>query len=339
MTNFGLYGTLPRSTRPRRSPRSRSAPAPSSRCTARRSRRSSTPTRRAPSRRHSAPRPNREIEAATSRRRAPELNPQRPALRRPEAGERVDPKKPDRVALPWVLTFRSACQRARPIPPHELHPRPKKAEHASGHDLPRSQGVAFARMARRDHRGARCASSPPGVFWGTATWTPKLALDLEGGTQIMLGAQRRRGPEPSPASSSARPWRSSASASTPAASLRPRSPHRATATSSSRSRASPTRRRSTASSRPRSSSSAPVIFAGAPTAESAAPTPTDDARPRRRHDARCRSRRTRRRRRPTPDRRERPELGHPGPARRVPRASTAPRSRPRIRTSRRPTSR
>ena len=28
-----------------------------------------------------------------------------------------------------------------------------------------------------------------GVLWSTATWTPKLALDLEGGTQITLGAE------------------------------------------------------------------------------------------------------------------------------------------------------
>ncbi len=32
-----------------------------------------------------------------------------------------------------------------------------------------------------------------GVFWSTATWTPKLALDLEGGTQITLGAQLSSG--------------------------------------------------------------------------------------------------------------------------------------------------
>ncbi|MDQ2699490.1 MAG: protein translocase subunit SecD [Actinomycetota bacterium] len=32
-----------------------------------------------------------------------------------------------------------------------------------------------------------------GVLWSTATWTPKLALDLEGGTQITLGAQLSSG--------------------------------------------------------------------------------------------------------------------------------------------------
>ena len=52
------------------------------------------------------------------------------------------------------------------------------------------------------------------AFWGWR-WAPKLALDLQGGTQVILTPALEDGQEPSRRSSSTRPCRSSASASMP----------------------------------------------------------------------------------------------------------------------------
>ena len=62
-----------------------------------------------------------------------------------------------------------------------------------------------------------------GIITGHASWAPKLALDLEGGTQMILAPKVEGGRRPSPVSSSTRPWRSSASALTAPASPKRRS--------------------------------------------------------------------------------------------------------------------
>ena len=92
--------------------------------------------------------------------------------------------------------------------------------------------------------------------WGEAQLTPKLGLDLEGGTQLIL-EPRSSATARSTRARSTRPSTSSASASTAAASPRPRSPPRAAATSSSRCPASRPRARSTRSASPPSCASAP----------------------------------------------------------------------------------
>ena len=99
------------------------------------------------------------------------------------------------------------------------------------------------------------AINAAGVIWGGGSWTPKLALDLEGGTQIILEPQGRD--RPVRLAGAARPGRlDHPPARRRVGRLRGRDQHRGQRTSSSASRASSTTRRATASSRRRSSSSA-----------------------------------------------------------------------------------
>ena len=110
---------------------------------------------------------------------------------------------------------------------------------------------------------------------------PSSGLDLEGGTQIILE------PTPTPAAdvidraSSTRPSTSSASASTPPVSPRPRSPPRATATSSSDPRQSPTQDVRDAVSKPRQLQLPPGRWPSRPARRSRPPTPSPTARHRR----------------------------------------------------------
>ena len=120
---------------------------------------------------------------------------ERPAAgrRRPHRVRRGDPRPPG-AARRTARTDRGAPVVSYDGPPNS--PRKRRTFVASSSPVKHAWRIA-ARPARR-HRGVLFGLNAVGVYgFGKSSWAPSLALDLQGGTQIILSAQTADGKDPS----------------------------------------------------------------------------------------------------------------------------------------------